>query len=330
MSGPFYNAIKGTTAGTPGTGAFTPNAASSGFRAWSTVPTGWWGLVRYEDGSNWELSYSYWNGTTLSRSATQEVDSSSGSLISLTSAATAALVVDAVRTGVFTGIPVRQIIPTSNSTTTTAIGLAAATVTGTASAAALASTNQLTETIRVNTASATTANAQCGYTHAAALAAVSTSAGRGGFLFQTQFGATGLPTGPRLFCGMTASTFVGQAIEPSAFTANYAVFAKDSGDTNIQFLTNSNAGSGTKIDTGMVLAINALYSAYVWNLPGSSNCYGMLVRHDTGEIFYTATSTDVPATGALVYPQLLAGLSATTGTAFTLSYAGYAVRSGGV
>jgi hypothetical protein len=63
VASPFYNCIKGATSGAPGTGAFTPNAAASGFRAWSLVPTGWIGLVRYEDGTSWELTYSYWNGS---------------------------------------------------------------------------------------------------------------------------------------------------------------------------------------------------------------------------------------------------------------------------
>jgi hypothetical protein len=94
MPAPFYFAIKGTTSGTPGSGAFTPSAAASGYRAWSNVPTGWMGLVRFEDGSAWELGYSYWNGTTLSRGTNQRFDSSTGSALSLTSSATAAMVVD--------------------------------------------------------------------------------------------------------------------------------------------------------------------------------------------------------------------------------------------
>jgi hypothetical protein len=153
MHGPFYNAVKGTTAGTPGTGAFTPNAASASYRAWSTVPTGWWGLVRFEDGSSWELSYCYWNGTTLSRSAAQEVDSSSGSLLTLTSAATAALVNDGARVSPSLNVPVRGSFPIPGSATApTALGLAAVTVTGTAAAAAIAATNYLTEQPRSQSA----------------------------------------------------------------------------------------------------------------------------------------------------------------------------------
>ena len=83
MALPFLNAIKGTTASAPGTGSFTPNAAASGFLAWSTVPTNWVGLVRYDDGTDWELRYGFWNGTTITR-ASNVVASSTGSALSLT------------------------------------------------------------------------------------------------------------------------------------------------------------------------------------------------------------------------------------------------------
>jgi hypothetical protein len=330
MAGPFYNCIKGTTAGTPGTGAFTPNAAASGFLAWSTVPTGWVGLVRYEDGSSWELQYSYWNGTTLSRSATaQFVSSSTGSGLTLTSSATAALVIAAsnvARAGVQVS---RSLVPTANSTTVTALGMAAATVTGTAAAGAVGTTNYLTEQMRVHTASATTANAQCGYSHTAVMAISSTTAGRGGWEFSVRLGQTGsLPTGPRMFVGMTATTFVANAGEPSAFVAPYAAFSKDSTDTNIQLITNSNSGAATKINTGMPLTILGWYEAAIWCEPGSLTIYALLIRRDTGTIFYSSTATDVPLNGSALFPQCLAGLSGTTGTAFTMAFGGYTVRPG--
>ena len=330
MAGPFHNAIKGTTAGAPGTGAFTPNAASTGYIAWSTVPSGWWGLVRYTDGSAWGLQYSYWNGTTLSRSAPQFVSSSTGSPLSLTAAAEAFMIADGARVSPHPILPTRRAVPLINSASApTVIGIAAGVITGTASAAAIAATNYLTEQPRVQIASLTTANAQAGYTHTTAMALVSTAAGRGGWEFACRFGASTLPTGPRLFCGMTATTFVANTAEPSALVANYAVFGQDSTDTNIQLITNSNAGTGTKIDTGIPLVANGWYEATIWCDPGSTTIKALLVRLDTGAIFYTTTSTDVPANGALVFPHCIGGLSATTGTAFTLQFGGYDVRIGG-
>lgn len=335
MAAPFYNAIKGASSGAAGTGAFTPTAASASDRArpWSTVPAGWTGLVRFEDGTtDWELSWSYWNGTTLSRGANQVYDSSnSGARLTLTSAATAAMIIDAKEIQPkLGGTSIRGFIAHLGSTTApVALGYGAATVTGTAASVNLATTNFLTEQPRAQTASATTpANSQAGYTSSTAIGVVSTAAGRGGWDFYAGFGASQLPTGPRLFVGMTSTTFVGNTGEPSALTAHVAAFAKDSTDTNIQLLVNSNVGSGTKIDTGIPLVANAWYIGRIWNESGSTTIYALLIRCDTGDIFYTSTSTDTPGNGALLMAQALGGLSGTTGTAFNFCLGQMIIRSG--
>lgn len=331
MAGPFHNAIKGTTAGTPGTGAFTPNAASSGALAWSTVPTGWIGMVRFEDGTAWELSYCYWNGTTLSRATTQFVTSSTASILTLTAAATASLTTDGGRIAPSLIVPFRLATPVIGAATTpTVVGTAAGTMTGTAAAAVLAATNYLTEQPRIQLTSATTANANAGYTHSAIMAVASATAGRGGWEFTCRFGATGLPTGPRLFVGITDNSLVGGTSEYSARGHNYAGFVKDSTDTNIQLLVNDGAGPGTKTDTGIALVANGWYEATIWSDPGSLTVKALLVRLDTGAIYYGLTATNVPATGALMFPECLGGLSATTGTAFVMQFGGYAVRTGGI
>jgi len=54
-----------------------------------------------------------------------------------------------------------------------------------------------------------------------------------------------------------------------------------------------------------------------------------LIRCDTGAIFYTTTSTDVPGNGALLMAQTLGGLNGTnTGTAFQFCFGQMIVRSG--
>ena len=157
---------------------------------------------------------------------------------------------------------------------------------------------------------------------------VSTTAGAGGYMFHTRFGAATLPTGPRLFIGMTQVTFVANVGEPSAFVAAYATFSKDSTDTNIQLLTNSNAGAGTKVDTGIALVANSWYEAVIWSDPGSLTVKALLVRIDTGAIWYGETATDVPLSDSTLFPQTIGGLSATTGTAFGFCTGGYGIRSG--
>lgn len=335
MAGPFYNNIKGITAGAAGTGAYTPSAAGTGALAWSTVPAGWSGMVRFDDVATWELQYSYWNGTTLSRSATggalnQFVSSSSGSGLTLTSAATAEMVADGSEIAPHLAVPTRVWAGVINNAATAGyLGMITPTATGTASAAALATTNALTEQVRTPYASATTANAQAGLTEANPLFVVNTTSGRGGGEMVFRFGCSALPTSPRVFMGMTSATFVANTGEPSAFTANYAVLAKDSTDTNLQFLCNSNVSGGTKIDTGIPLVTNGLYECTIWFDPGSNTFKMLLIRLDTGAIYYGSTSTDVPANGSLLLPQVMCGLSSTTGTAIVLNFCQAAFRTGG-
>lgn len=333
-AGPFINAIASSTASGPGTGDFTPNAAAAGHISWGNgvwgAPTGWIGLVRYDDGTAWELRYGYWNGTTISRPANGFVTSSSGSGLSLSSAAIATMVTDGMIAQPNLGMGMaRGYTGISGATTTpTALGLAAATVTGTAASATIATTNFRTEIPQSQTSSATTANAQAGYT-TPVCAVNSTSSARGGWQFVARFGtATTIPTNRRLFVGVTGTTFVGVTTDPSALTAHYAGFALDSADTNIQLLVNSNVSTGTKTDTGIPLTQNGWYHAQLWQMPGSTRTFGLLVRLDTGAIWFGSTTTDTPGTTTLL-AHVLGGLGATTGTAFTMNMGAMMLRAGG-
>jgi hypothetical protein len=334
-AGPFINGIASTTASGPGTGAFTPNAAAASHISWGDsvwgAPTGWIGLVRYDDGTAWELRYGYWNGTTISRPTDGFVTSSSGTGLSLSSAAIATMVTDGGITNPNLGMGMaRGYTGISGATTApNPFGLAAVTVTGTAGTASVATTNFLTEQPTSRTASATTANAQAGYTTAAACAVNNTTSGRGGWQFVARWGSsTTIPTNQRLFVGVTGTTFVGVTTDPSARTAHYAGFAEDSTDTNIQLLVNNNSGTGTKTDTGIPLAANGWYHTQLWQRPGGTRVYGLLIRLDTGAIWFGTTDTDTPGTTTLL-GQVIGGLSATTGTAFTMNMSAMMLRAGG-
>lgn len=333
MAGPFYNAIKGTTAGIPALLAFTPNAASSGFLAWSTVPTGWWGLVRFEDGSAWELQYSYWNGTTLSRSATaQFVSGSTGMALVLTISATAAMVADANKISPHLNVPWRGFTPNQGAATITTIGYVAGTLTGATALSAIAATNYLTEQPRIQLTSVTTINGQAGVSSVTPVAISKNVAGRGGWEFTCRFGASQLPTAPRVFIGMTTGNFVGITLEPSAATGlSAALIAKDQADTNLQFMTNNGSGNHNKIDTGIALVATGWYEATIWTNPGSLTAFCLLVRLDTGAIYYGSTSTKPPANDTLLFPQALIGLNGTnTGTAAVVHFGGMIIRTGPV
>lgn len=329
MAGPFYNAISGITASAAGTGAYTPSGANAGHLGWSMVPVGWIGLARFDDGADWELSYCYWNGTTLSRGVNQFVAGSTGALLSLTSAATATLVADGLRLNAFGMAMGRGLLPNPGANTMSMIGYSSPSVSGVQITSAISATNFLTQQPRIKLTSSTTADALAGVSVGASVFSSSTP-GRGGGMATARFGFSALPTGRRQFFGFTTTSYGATPEEPSAFPVNMAIFGTDSTDTNIQLMTNQASGSATKINTGIALAANGWYEANIWMLPGSTTVYGLLVRMDTGQIFYTSTNTNVPAPGLVMQVNCLGRLSATAGTAIVLEYGGMWVRSGGL
>lgn len=325
MFGSHFDAIKGTTAGAPGTGSFTPNAAASGFRAWSNVAAGFVGQVLFEDGSAKEGAWCYWDGTTLTRPANGFVWSTTGSQLSLGSSATAALAASADEIeGPLGGGRFAALVATS-STTHTAIGDTASSTLGSSGAHTQATTNLLTEQVAIKYTSGTTADSVAGVGFANSQALYSTASGRGGFDCFSRFGPLQLPTGPRLAAGVTNPAY--SSGEPSAIAGNFAMFLKDSTDTNIQFATKDGTTAG-KTDTGITLTAGAFYLARVWAAPGGGRVYGLLIRWDTGDIWYGSRTTNLPTNGTFLKGMIAGALNGSnTGTAFVLHIASIVLRT---
>lgn len=332
MPMPFYNAIRGTTTEAPGTGSYTPSGASPGFRPWHAgVPGGWIGLVRYEDVDDWELRYGFWDGITISRPKNGFVDSSTGCELNLSSSATAAVVVDAAEVmSHIGGVSWRGWVPVVGGSSVTAMGVPSPKHVGTAASAtgALSAANYLTMQPRVGLTSGAEAGNQAGMALTKATAFQATSAFRGGYEFSARFGASTLPPAPKLFVGMTAASFISVPEEPSTFSSSYAAVAKDSTDTNIQFLVNSGSELATAIDTGIPYEENGWYEVTLWNEPSSYQTHCLLVRVDTGDIYHGSTLVNVPADGAAMFPQALSGLSGTAGTPVVFHVGSVFIRSG--
>lgn len=339
MASPFYNNIKGTTAGTPGTGAYTPSGTpASTYSPWTSVPAGWMGLVRFEDGSAWSLEYCYWNGTTLSRASTQ-VDqradgtllTSTGSHLSLTSAATAEMVMDPTDFATHPGQSMdRGYVALPSTAVPTPRGLAAITVTGTAATATQDTTSYFNEQIKGQTNSALTANAQAGYSTGNNWI-YSTAAGRGGAEMYARWGAATVPNvAYRVFTGWASTTYVGQTVDPSGYTTSAAAFIKDAADTNLQLFTRGGATAGTKTDTGIPFAALGWYETMVWWEPSGGRVFGKIFRLDNGAIWVGSQATQLPANGSLMRPHIIGGVGASAAsTAFGMGMGSMFMRGAG-
>jgi CubicO group peptidase (beta-lactamase class C family) len=69
-----------------------------------------------------------------------------------------------------------------------------------------------------------------------------------------------------------------------------------------------------KSDTGIPLVADAWYHARIWAEPGGGTIYGLLIRVDTGAIWYGARTTDLPANGTRMSAYAYGSLSSATGT----------------
>lgn len=120
--------------------------------------------------------------------------------------------------------------------------------------------------------------------------------GQGGFDVIIKFGLPTTPAGVIFFAGMSNSTFATATTEPSAKISIFG-FAKDSGDTNIQFMRNDGSGTATKVDTGIAVSNTNVYMARMYCKPNDTNMYAALYDYANNVIYDSgAISTDLPTT----------------------------------
>jgi hypothetical protein len=83
-----------------------------------------------------------------------------------------------------------------------------------------------------------------------------------------------------------------------------------------------------KIDTGIPLAANGWYEASVWWEPGGGRVYGLLIRMDTGDIWFGSTATNLPTNGSYMFPQVVGSTGTATGTGIVFHVGHMAMRLG--
>lgn len=314
--------INGEVSGAPGSGSGTLANAAKGVPALSRLRAGQCGLFRWDDGTSWELRWGFWNGTAVTRPANGFVASSTGSALSLTSAAFATLIGDVGFWQRGRAENAATLQAAFGSSTPASNGLPLAAILGTPGTVAWADTSLFTREPQIRQTGAATANADAGR-----CAAVVHASRNGGFHFACRFGASQLPTGPRLAVGMTNLVNASLPGDPSAMT-DVAIFGKDQADANIQFMVNDAGGTATKADTGIALAIGRLYEADVWADP-AGNCHGLLVDYSNGALWYGSAAGNLPAaTAGLGYRASLALNGTNTGTAAILHLGIIVCRTG--
>jgi hypothetical protein len=315
-------ALPMTPSGAAGSGSFTPTNAAKALPLMGQMRVGGCYLFRFDDGGAWEIRWGFYTGSAITRPTNGFVTSSTGSALSLSANAVAAMLSPL---GLFQrgmGEAIGLGVPINANSGMNAFAGGTLAISGTSAAGTFADTNQLTRQLKTQITSATTANSVSEARTPGALASVN-----GGFHFCGRLGVTQLPTAPRAAVGLTSS---GSALagEPSALT-DVAMFAKDSTDTNLQFMVNDSSGAATKQDTSIALAINALYEASVWCDPAGATVYGLLANYTSQTLWYGSAASNLPTAATFLNTRLGAGLNGSdTGTAAILQFCGQYIQMG--
>jgi hypothetical protein len=330
MAGPLYNNIAGTVTANPTTGSFTPTGAYTGSVAWSSVPTGVY-PYRADGAAGWEIGFTLWNGTTLTRGPLYSSNSNAAVsfgtdvVIQLTNASERVQShLAATKWGMW--------VPLMAGSGMTNFGLAAPTIAGTASAAAVTSTNMFTRMPRLQTTTTPVANGLVsilGNSFAGSGLIYSTDSNDVGFELVCRFGFSVLPTNPRIFIGMAGVVAGMTTVEPSTLN-NSIWFGKDSTDTNWQLVRRGT--SATKTDVGFAPALNVPYEVSISKSPGNSDVKATLFCLDGSQAPYVARiaagAANLPATNSGQVPAVQLGLNGTDlGTGATLHFMQLTLRT---
>lgn len=192
-------------------------------------------------------------------------------------------------------------------TAPTGVGIVAPSLgSGTAAARTPAATNLLTSTRRIGNRSAATAGSSAGFRASTRLFFRNTSDPWGGFYCVFRFGEGDIVSDSRAFCGMIADNGLIANVNPSTLLS-IAGMAYDSGDTNWYIVHNDTSGTATKVDLGADYPCNTDDTAYeitIWAPAGESSVWVEVWRMGTAHRTTVEITSDLPASGTLLAPQL--------------------------
>lgn len=168
---------------------------------------------------------------------------------------------------------------------------------------------------RASFGTGTTATGSSGIQSARILSALTTTAGQGGFFFQSRFIIESWSPAIRLLIGMSALNAALNA-EPSSL-ANTIALVADQADSNF-FITSRNASAGTKTNTSVATidAANNVFDFFMFAAPGQAttvNC--MLANATTGTVLYEgAITATLPATNTGLFAHAQIQSTSASGT----------------
>lgn len=207
----------------------------------------------------------------------------------------------AFQPGLF-GSHVGWITALGNSTTVSVMGLGSA-ATGTVTARNVATTSYFTSTRRVGYVSAAAAGSVAGVRNNAAQWWFGNAPGLGGFFFVARFGVSATQAGYRLYVGLSATTTAFANADPSALLNSFGL-GLDTGDANLQFMTNDGAGVATKTNLGATFprptANTEYYEVRLFAAPNSATLFWSIENLVNGAFSEGSAAADLPSSTTLL------------------------------
>jgi hypothetical protein len=143
----------------------------------------------------------------------------------------------------------------------------------------------------------------------------------GGTLLTMMMGFPVYNSGQRIFMGyQTLTSNISGTVDISTLVNMFGI-GKDVADTNLQWMHNDGSSTATKIDTGVAVNTNNIYTIELFVPSNSTTMYGSLyemTKTANTLISTCAVSTNIPAVGTRLYFQQFIG-NAATGVAISLA-----------
>jgi hypothetical protein len=203
---------------------------------------------------------------------------------------------------------------TQSGVTAVNLGLTIA-FTGGTSTPVTSSTNYFTSQSQAWLNVAAAANSISGGRHSGLLVNRGNGSNTGGFYWAFRGGGfdAAAVANARNFVGLWGTNGFMTNLDPSAQT-NILGFGWDTGDANMQFFHNDNAGVATKVNLGAGFPANTnnadWYKHEIWCYPSGGDVYYKLTRYTATGVETSVSgsvNTNIPATTTYMSPQIFAG-----------------------